>query len=276
MSTKASLPDQEMRYWPTHLEARSQGMLRRIGGLGVPYGQRSRLLPGGFCEIVEGPKAIAKSLGDKLNICCRMEHHPEWLLATTESGTLRLNNEERGLSYEADLPDTSAGRDCYELVKTGRMPYSSMGFRCMGDEFRRDGSVLVRHLTAIMLTEVSPVAQPAYCNTTTAVRSLALQVGEDPADVEALAAQGELRALFTRTDQHVVATPTVLPGERRSDPGAAEGELELRRRRNALRARECGYDPADPGQRLLEHYRRKLQWKAPVSEARSNPYYRVS
>ena len=43
---------------------------------------------------------MAKTLGDNLNVVCRMEHHPEWLLATTESGSLRLTDEQRGLSYE--------------------------------------------------------------------------------------------------------------------------------------------------------------------------------
>ena len=153
--------EQEVRYWPTHLEARSEGAIRRIGGLGVPYNKRSRLLPGGFFEVVE-PRAMAKTLGDKLNVVSRMEHHPEWLLATTDSGTLRITGEARGLSYEADLPDTTAGRDCYELVRTGRMPYSSVGFQAFKDEFRRDGSALVRHLVSIRLSEVSPVSQPAY------------------------------------------------------------------------------------------------------------------
>ena len=63
----------------------------------------------------------------------------------SSSGTLRITDEARGLSYEADLPDTTAGRDCYELVRTGRMPYSSMGFTCFEDKFRHDGSALVRH-----------------------------------------------------------------------------------------------------------------------------------
>jgi HK97 family phage prohead protease len=180
------LADEELRYWPTELETRSDGPLRRIGGLGVPYGQRSRLLPGGFYEVVE-PRSMAKTLGDKLDVVCRMEHHPEWLLATTESGSLRLTDDPAvGLSYEADLPNTGAGRDCYELVNSGRIKYSSMAFIAIHDEFRSQGSTLTRHLTDIRLTEVSPVAQPGYLTTSTAVRSLARQVGEDPEDVEAV------------------------------------------------------------------------------------------
>jgi Escherichia/Staphylococcus phage prohead protease len=76
--------NQEFRYWPTHIETRSEGAIRRIGGLGVPYNKRSRLLPGGFYEVVE-PSAVRKTLVDNLNVVSRMEHHPEWLLATTDS-----------------------------------------------------------------------------------------------------------------------------------------------------------------------------------------------
>src|SRR4051794_4769922 len=118
-----SIRETELRYWRSDLETRSVGTTRRIGGLGVPYGQRSHLLPGGFIEVVEN-RALAKTLGDKVNVVSRMEHHPEWLLGDVESGTLRLTNEERGLLYEVDLPNTGAGNDCYELVRTGRMRHS--------------------------------------------------------------------------------------------------------------------------------------------------------
>ena len=76
-------------------------------------------------------------------------------------------------------------------------------------------------------------------------------MGEDPDDVEQLAAQGELRSLFTRTDLAVTATPTVLPSvptplearsETASDPQASN-ELE---------------------RKLLDHMRRKNAWDSPT------------
>jgi hypothetical protein len=158
------------------------------------------------------------------------------------------------------------------------MPYSSVGFQAFKDEFRRDGSALVRHLVSIRLSEVSPVSQPAYFDTSTAIRSLAGQVGEDPEDVAALAERGELRSLFTRTDLSVAAPPTVPPGvteHRSGEPSSGSVELELRRKLSDERAKRLGYDkPVDPRARLLTLYRRKSEWDAPV-EARSlyhNPW----
>ncbi len=261
----------ELRYWRTDLETRSAGTTRRIGGLGVPYGQRSHFLPGGFYEIVE-KRALAKTLGDQINVVSRMEHHPEWLLGDVESGTLRLTDEERGLHYEVDLPNTTAGNDCHELVRTGRIRHSSMGFQAFQSEFRHEGSVLVRHLVSVRLTEVSPTAQPAYADTSTALRSLASQVNEDPDEVLALASAGELRSLFS--DRHPVVIDVGATEHRSDDAGARE--LEVRRRLSEERAKQ--YSTPEDG--LLDLCRRRnalraRQYNAPVSETRSNPWYQV-
>jgi uncharacterized protein len=252
------LPDTEFRYWPTDVETSSDGEKRCIGGMFAPYSQRSRLLPGGFYELIS-PTALRKSLSDNLDIVCRLEHDARYLLATTESGTLEITDDPKvGASYRALLPDTSAGRDAWELVRTKRLDHSSMGFMVIpgGDEFRHVGGALERRLINVRLSEASPVSQPGYFQTTTAVRNLANQVGEDPADVAALAAKGELRTLFTRTDLSVTAPPTVEPAlaearsvtpsdiQRRLDENRyrqveanREGRIDLVRRMAALQRR---------------------------------------
>jgi len=88
---------------------------------------------------------------------------------------------------EADLPNTSTGRDARELIGRGDVDSMSFGFTVArnGDEWSADGSV--RTLTKINLHEVSIVAFPAYTATagSTTVRGIdrvALRVGVD-ADV---------------------------------------------------------------------------------------------
>jgi HK97 family phage prohead protease len=268
--TRKPAPEDEQRYWASTLEVRSSGGQRTIAGLGVPYNRQSALLPGGFYEVVE-TRALAKTLGDNLNVTCLLEHHPEWLLASTDSGSMRLDDDPAiGLSFEADLPRTQAGNDTHELISTRRISGASIGFQTFSDSFQRVGAGVVRHLESIRLAHIAPTAQPAYPQTHVAVRSLAQQLGEDVNDVMALANKGELRSLFTRTDQMVSATPTVEPGipvESRSD-----GALDLARRRLLLMKRKMDWDAPpsdDPGYRLLELYRRKLNFDQPGLESRS-------
>jgi HK97 family phage prohead protease len=182
------MTDKDVELRVAAVENRSSGALHRIGGLGVPYGKRSRLLPGGFREVVES-SALAKSEGDGWpGVVSRLEHHPEWLLGTTDAETMRLRNDPKvGLDYEVDLPDTTAGNDTYALTRRGDLKSASMGFVSYQDEFRHEGSVLVRHLLSIRLTEISPTSTPAYTQTQTALRHLAQQFGEDPDDIFELA-----------------------------------------------------------------------------------------
>jgi hypothetical protein len=129
--------------------------------------------------------------------------------------------------------------------------------------------------------EVSPVAQPGYLTTSTAVRSLARQVGEDPQDVEALAAKGELRSLLTRTDLQVSAPPTVEPGvptpldvaQRTYQPSD-----EMMRMQSATMRRKVEMDAqAAPSidllRRRLKSMKMKMDWedRGEFVEARSLP-----
>lgn len=259
------------------IETRSRGGLtavrrgRAIGGLGVPYGRRSHLLPGGFCEVVEN-RALAKTLADKPNIVSRMEHHPEWLLGSTHAGTLRLTDEPNvGLHYECDLPNTTAGNDTYELVKRGELRSASMSFHAFEQDFTTDGTVLIRHLISIKLTEISPVAQPAYPDTSTALKQLAEQLGEDPQDIFAAAGRNELRSLFHRTDQAPPPVVTVQPeSEARGMERQSIKEAQLEVLRLQMEADTPSLSCRDA---LLELHRRRMEWDAPLVEARSaQPY----
>jgi HK97 family phage prohead protease len=102
-----------------------------------------------------------------------VNHDSNLVLASRRSGTLRLSEDERGLRVEADLPDTSAGRDIRELMRTGVVDKMSFGFQVdrRGDRWSDDG--MERTLTKINLHEVSVVTGfPAYEATKAAVRSL--------------------------------------------------------------------------------------------------------
>ena len=80
---------------------------------------------GGWDEKIS-PYAFLKSLRD--NIFLLYQHKTEVPLASTKSGTLKVWYDDDGnLYFRASLADTSAGRDLYNLVKSGVIVDTSFG-----------------------------------------------------------------------------------------------------------------------------------------------------
>lgn len=158
------------------LEVRSTGELRSNGktlhGYAATYNSEARL--GGFVEVIRNG-AFRKTLEGGSNIRALYHHQGDALLATTRAGTLRLREDTTGLAFELDLPDTTHGRDLAELVRRGDVAGCSFGFRVRegGDRWsdRGDGDML-RELLAVDLHEITMTHDPAYQDTTVALRSM--------------------------------------------------------------------------------------------------------
>jgi len=152
-------------------EIRTEGEGNTFVGYAAVFNSDSEPLP--FIERI-APGAFEKSLrGSKRDIRLYVNHNSDMPLANRRSGTLRLTEDERGLRVEADLPDTSVGRDMRELLRTGIVDKMSFGFTVPrgGDKWSSDGTN--RELREISLHEVSIVTGfPAYEATAAAVRSL--------------------------------------------------------------------------------------------------------
>jgi phage head maturation protease len=224
---------------------------------------------GGIRELVD-PGFLTKSRGDGWPmVVVRHEHDPKLSLGSIAGGTLQMTVDSTGLNYPVEVPESRS--DVWELAQRGDLPGSSFSFQAFQDsrQMGYDG-MLERHLISGRLLDVSTTAQPAGLDATvkTSYRSLAMWADADPNDVVALERQGELRSLFLRTDQHVMAPATVEPGGeyRSEEPSSAAqrelellrklsddrakryeidtrgGELDLYRRRNRLRLRELQMD----------------------------------
>lgn len=152
-------------------ELRQEGDGNTFVGYAAVFNSPSEPLP--FVERI-APGAFEKTLRNrKRDIRLYVNHNSNLVLASRRSGTLRLSEDERGLRVEADLPDTTAGRDIRELMRTGVVDKMSFGFQVdrRGDKWNEDGTE--RILTSVRLFEVSIVTGfPAYEQTTAAVRSL--------------------------------------------------------------------------------------------------------
>lgn len=148
-------------------ELRAGGASRTIGGYAAVFNSDAdiggawveRIAPGAFAEAI---KADVRALVD---------HDSGRVIGRTTSGTLRLQEDQRGLAVEIDLPDTSDGRDLAELVGRGDITGMSFGFVVRHDEWDETVSPPTRTIHAVDLFEVSAVAFPAYEATELALRS---------------------------------------------------------------------------------------------------------
>lgn len=133
---------------------------------------------GGFREIIrEG--AFDAALKEKPDVSARVQHQGGLsTIGRTTNGTLKLTSDDKGLRYEVKLPNTTAGRDIYELVQRGDIDKSSFAFslRDEGDKapeqwfFESDPPT--RELLNLNLHDVAPVDGPAYSATTVSARAL--------------------------------------------------------------------------------------------------------
>ena len=162
------------------LRAGQAGDGMSFSGYAAVFNSDSEPLP--FIERI-APGAFAKSLKSRNNIRMYMNHDSSMLLGTTRSKTVRLAEDSKGLFVDADLPDTSVGRDLSVLMQRGDVDSMSFGFTVPqgGDRWSDDGTR--RELRQIRLFEVSVVTGfPAYAATSAQVRSfdaLATRTGID-------------------------------------------------------------------------------------------------
>jgi hypothetical protein len=192
----------ERRFTPGQVEVRASAKQdsRTVGGYALKFNKQSRNL-GGFVEQID-PRALNKSRGDGWpDVMARYNHDDNMLLGTTSARTLRLTVDEVGLVYEVDVPQARA--DVYELIQRGDVGKSSFAFMVPpeGDNWElNDLDIPLRTLNSIKLVDVAPVNQPAYLDTSSAVRSLAEHMHADEAEVRKMAEQNDLRKFFKRTD----------------------------------------------------------------------------
>lgn len=124
-------------------------------------------------DIVEriAPGAFQRAIDEQHDARALFNHDKNFILGRVEAGTLRLSVDERGLRYEIDVPDTTAGRDVVTSIERGDLSGSSFAFDVRGVRWTEEGRTLVRNLEDLDVFDVGPVTMPAYAGTTTGLRS---------------------------------------------------------------------------------------------------------
>jgi hypothetical protein len=158
----------------TDIERRAAAELRatgnRLEGYAAVFDSPSVDL-GGFVETIRR-RAFASSLQRRADVLGLYHHDTRAVLARTTSGTLRLAEDSRGLHFQMDVANTTAGRDVLESVGRGDISGASIGFRTVKDKWQRGSTPAQRELLEVDLFDVTVTASPAYPETSVARRSL--------------------------------------------------------------------------------------------------------
>jgi len=153
----------------------------RFAGYAAVFNSPSEPLP--FIETI-APGAFRRSLKSGSEKRMFLNHNTDQVLGSTKAGTLSLSEDERGLWVEADLPETTYGRDLSVLMQRGDVHSMSFGFSVPkgGDAWSDDGTS--RELREVILHEVSVVTGfPAYPATEGAqVRAIDEIDADEPAE----------------------------------------------------------------------------------------------
>lgn len=125
---------------------------------------------GDFTEVIRRG-AFAASLASGADILALADHDTSRVLGRTRSGTLTLSEDDTGLAFALELPDTQAGRDLAALAQRGDLGGCSFAFNVPAGGDHWNGNT--RELRNVVLDEVSIVqSRPAYGATEVHLRSL--------------------------------------------------------------------------------------------------------
>lgn len=127
---------------------------------------------GGFKEVIR-PGAFRNAIDSGKEIYACVDHDKSKMLGLLSNGSLALKEDERGLYFESNIPDTSYARDAQAQLRAGFFKGASFGFypKSSKGTFRREGGNVIHELTDIDCFDVSVVFTPAYPATSVSMRS---------------------------------------------------------------------------------------------------------
>lgn len=171
MTARTMLENEERRVVVGELRVATEGEAPKITGHAAVFNSLSENL-GGFREKI-APGAFSRTLREGADVRALVNHDPNLVIGRSRSGTLRMEEDNRGLRVEIDPPDTQAARDLMTSIRRGDIDQMSFAFRTVKDSWETDAKGdEIRTLHDLDLHDVSAVVYPAYPSTKVAVRSL--------------------------------------------------------------------------------------------------------
>lgn len=164
----------ERRVWGQTIEVRAQGAdqpTRTLIGYAALF-NRPTTIGTGKLRFVErvAPGAFSRSI-QEADVRLLVNHDPNHVLARTQNGTLRLQEDELGLRVEADLDPTDPEAALWiARIERGLVNQMSFAFDVVKDEWNLEVDPPERTLQDVWLWDVSVVTFPAYVETMVSVR----------------------------------------------------------------------------------------------------------
>ena len=150
----------------SNLEVRSEGDGNTLVGYAAIFDSPSEPMP--FTEYVKRG-AFSKTINDGADVRLLIDHEGV-PLARSRSGTLVLEEDDKGLRVEAELdPNNPDAARIMSAMKRGDLNQMSFAFRTIKDNWNSDRSV--RELREVQLFDVSVVTFPAYEETVAELRN---------------------------------------------------------------------------------------------------------
>jgi HK97 family phage prohead protease len=172
------MAEQERRTISSPVELRVVDEKSGMSGYAAVFGSateiagmfREQIAPGAFAEAVK-----------RDDVRALFNHDANFVLGRSTSGTLRLIEDDKGLRYDVDVPDTTWARDLMVSVQRGDVSQSSFAFEVTEDEwdYGKRGEMPMRTIKNVRLYDVSPVTYPAYSATSVSARSRDLALAAD-------------------------------------------------------------------------------------------------
>ncbi len=163
----------EKRAITHNVEVRSDND-RMVEGYALLFDSESQDL-GGFIEVID--KRALDGVVERSDVFCLLNHTDmRGILARSQKGTgsLLLEVDDTGLRYMVEATKTALGDELLEYLRRGDITGSSFAFDVNNDEWDEleDGRMKRTIKEFNLLYDVSPVWNPAYLNTTVAMRSM--------------------------------------------------------------------------------------------------------
>lgn len=145
---------------------------RTISGYAAVFNQPSDTL-GWFVEYIQ-PGAFTNALKTS-DVRALINHDSNLVLARSSSGTLKLKEDDKGLHFEFEAPETTYGNDLLVNIRSGNIKECSFMFTTKTAQWTwatKEGETDTRTIVEVgEIYDISPVTFPAYPSTEVALRS---------------------------------------------------------------------------------------------------------